>query len=183
MTLRAAFVDRDGTINVEVPGRYVLEPDAMRLLPGAAAGLRLLREAGLAIVVVSNQAPVARGWIDAEALAGINQRMRDLLAEGGASVDAIYSCLHDGPDACRCRKPEPGLLLDAADDLDLDLGASFVVGDKGSDIEAGRRVGATTILVHTGQGRQALDDGAAPDHVADDLRGAAAIIGSLVGEG
>lgn len=183
MSRRAALADRDGTINVEVPGGYVLEPDAMELLPGAAAGLRDLREAGLAIVVVSNQAPVARGWIDAEALDRINRRMRELLAREGASVDAIYSCLHDAPDGCRCRKPEPGLLLDAAADLGLDLDASFVLGDKGSDIEAGRRVGATTILVRTGQGALALEAGVRADHVADDLSAAAAIIGPLVGKG
>ncbi|HEY7478628.1 MAG TPA: HAD-IIIA family hydrolase [Actinomycetota bacterium] len=179
MSRRAALVDRDGTINVETPGSYVLAPDAMRLLPGAAAGLRRLHRSGLAVVVISNQAPVGRGWIDGAELAAINRRMEELLAEEGAGVDAIYSCPHDGADGCRCRKPEPGLLLDAAADLDLDLAGSFVVGDKASDLEAGRRVGATTILVRTGQGSAALADADA-DHVADDLDGAAAIIGSLV---
>lgn len=183
MSRRAALVDRDGTINIETPGTYVLEPDALRLLPGAARGLRHLRQAGLIIVVVSNQAPVARGWIDASELEAINRRLRELLASDDAEIDAIYSCPHDTGDACGCRKPEPGLLLDAARDLDLDLAASFLVGDKGSDIEAGRRVGATTVLVGTGQGRAALAEGVTADHVAADLEAAGAIIAALVGKG
>jgi D-glycero-D-manno-heptose 1,7-bisphosphate phosphatase len=183
MSRRAALVDRDGTINVETPGSYVLEPDAVRLLPGAARGLRRLRDAGLLVVIVSNQAPVARGWIDAAGLEAINRRLRDLLGSEGSSIDAIYSCPHDTGDGCRCRKPQPGLLLDAARDLDLDLNASFLIGDKGSDIEAGRRVGAATVLVGTGQGRAAVAEGVAADHVVADLEAAGAMIAALVEKG
>lgn len=183
MSRRAALVDRDGTINVETPGSYVLEPDGVHLLPGAAQGLRRLQDAGLIIVVVSNQAPVARGWIDASELEAINLRLRELLASEDAAVDAIYTCPHDTGDGCRCRKPEPGLLLDAARDLDLDLPTSFLIGDKGSDIDAGRRVGATTVLVGTGQGGAALAEGVTADHVVADLDAAGAIIAALVGKG
>jgi D-glycero-D-manno-heptose 1,7-bisphosphate phosphatase len=177
---RFVFVDRDGTINVERPGAYVLAADDMRLLPGAAVGLRRLRDAGLGLVVVSNQAPVARGWIGPDDLDAVNSRMLELLADDGVTVDGVYCCPHDDGDGCGCRKPEPGLLLRAAGDLGFDTGCAFVVGDKGSDLEAGRRVGATTILVRTGQGAAAEESGVPADAVAEDLRGAADIIAGLV---
>jgi D-glycero-D-manno-heptose 1,7-bisphosphate phosphatase len=177
---RFVFVDRDGTINVERPGVYVLSTEDMRLLPGATDGLRRLREGGLGVVVVSNQAPVARGWIDADELDAINSRMLELLADDGVTVDGVYCCPHDDGDGCDCRKPEPGLLLRAARDLGFDPGCAFVVGDKASDLEAGRRVGATTILVRTGQGAAAEASGALANVVADDLHGAADIIAALV---
>lgn len=177
---RFVFVDRDGTINVESPGVYVLSVDDMRLLPGAADGLRRLRDRGLGVVVVSNQAPVARGWIGADDLDAINSRMLELLADDGVTVDGVYCCPHDDGDGCDCRKPEPGLLVRAARDLGFDPGDAFVVGDKDSDLEAGRRVGATTILVRTGQGASAEAGGARADAVAEDLRGAADIIAGLV---
>jgi D-glycero-D-manno-heptose 1,7-bisphosphate phosphatase len=176
---RFVFVDRDGTINVESPGDYVLSADDMRLLPGAADGLRRLCDAGLGVVVVSNQAPVARGWIGAGDLDAINHRMLELLADDGVTIDGVYCCPHDDGDGCDCRKPEPGLLLRAARELGFDPGRAFVVGDKGSDIEAGRRVGAVTILVRTGQGVAAEASGTVADVVAQDLVRAADIIAEL----
>jgi D-glycero-D-manno-heptose 1,7-bisphosphate phosphatase len=180
---RFVFVDRDGTINVESAGAYVLSADDMRLLPGAADGLRHLRDAGLGVVVVSNQAPVARRWIGAGDLAAINSRMLELLADDGVTIDGVYCCPHDDGDGCDCRKPEPGLLLRAARELGFDPGRAFLVGDKASDLEAGRRVGAVTILVRTGQGLAAEASGAIADVVAEDLVGAADIIAGLVADG
>lgn len=174
MTREWVLLDRDGTINRQSQGEYVLTPDDVVLLPGAAAGLRAMRDAGAGLVVVSNQAPVARGWITERELGVINDRLRMLLAAEGVALDGLYSCPHDRGDGCPCRKPEPGLLTQAAADLDFDLPGAWLVGDKASDIEAGRRAGATTILVLTGEGTQHRDAGA--NHVVADLPAAAAII-------
>lgn len=168
------LLDRDGTLNEQTKGAYVLAPEDMILLPGAAEGLRSMREAGFGLAVVSNQAPVARGWITGTQLEAINGRLRKLLADEGVELDGIYCCPHDRDDGCPCRKPEPGLLLRAAARHGFDPREAFLVGDKGSDIEAGRRAGATTILVLTGEGDEHRDTG--PDHVAADLPAAAAII-------
>ena len=195
MTRRFVLVDRDGTLNVQETGQYVLSPSDMELLPGAAEGLRVLQDAGLGLIVVSNQAPVARGWIDEAELDRINARLLDLLDAEGVRIDGIYCCPHDAPDACDCRKPATGLLTRAAADQGFALTDAFVIGDKGSDIEAGRRVGATTILVLTGEGRDTvvetsgaeISGGQSPDEepggadqIAADLpAAAAAIIASL----
>ncbi len=173
---RFALIDRDGTINVERRGSYVLSPADMRLIPGAAEGLRALTASGVGIAVVSNQAPVARGWIDARGLDAINSRMLELLSAEGVEVEGVYCCPHDTGDGCDCRKPEPGLILRAGSELGFDPSTAFVVGDKESDIEAGRRAGARTVLVLTGQGIEALAAGTDADHVAADLLEAAAII-------
>jgi D-glycero-D-manno-heptose 1,7-bisphosphate phosphatase len=179
---RFVLVDRDGTLNVQRPGGYVLTPADMELLPGAAEGLARLQEAGFGLVVVSNQAPVARGWIDEAELDRINARLLDLLDAEGVTVDGIYCCPHDTPDGCGCRKPAPGLLVRAARDHGFSLDEAFVVGDKASDIEAGRRVGATTILVLTGDGREAVTQDVGADQIAADLPAAAAVIATLAQE-
>jgi D-glycero-D-manno-heptose 1,7-bisphosphate phosphatase len=173
-----AVVDRDGTINVEHPGRYVLEPDDFVLLPGSLGALRRLRDLGLPTAVVTNQSPVGRGWIDADRLEEIHTRMRSLLPE--IELAGVYVCPHAPGDGCACRKPGTELLLRAAAGVASDPAAGFLVGDKRSDIEAGRRVGMTTILVRTGYGEQALREGAAADHVVDDLRAAADLIATLL---
>jgi D-glycero-D-manno-heptose 1,7-bisphosphate phosphatase len=182
VTRRFVLADRDGTINVQHAGEYVLSPGDMELLPGAAEGLRLLQTAGFGLIVVSNQAPVARGWIDEVELDRINARLLDLLDAEGVGIDGIYCCPHDAPDGCGCRKPAPGLLLQAAADHGFQLDKAFVVGDKGSDIEAGRRVGSTTVLVLTGDGREAVTESTGADQIASDLPAAAAIIAKLAEE-
>ncbi len=173
---RAAFLDRDGTINVE--RNYLSDPAEMALLPGAAAGLRRLREMGYALVVLTNQSGLARGYFTAERLAEIHARLRELLAAEGVELDGVYVCPHGPDDDCGCRKPLPGLALAAADELDLDLAASVMIGDKAADVGLGRAIGArATILVRTGHGA-AEEAKAAPlaDCVADDLDAAAAWI-------
>jgi histidinol-phosphate phosphatase family protein len=171
------LVDRDGTINVEHPGRYVLDPDDFVLLPGSLEGLRTLRDLGLPIAVVTNQSPIARGWIDAGRLEEIHARMRSLLSD--VELTGIYVCPHAPRDGCACRKPGTELLLRAAADLGADPADGFLVGDKTSDIEAGRRAGMTTLLVRTGYGGQALREGARASHVVEDLRAAADLIATL----
>lgn len=157
MSCPCVFLDRDETI-IEDPG-FIDDPDHVRLKPGAADAIRRLRGAGFKVVVVTNQSGVARGLLDEEQLAAVHARLRAVLEEHDASVDAIYYCPYlDGPEAVvesyrrrsDLRKPSPGLLLQAAEDLDLDLTRSWMIGDRPSDIEAGARAGCRTIRVAGG---------------------------------
>ena len=182
MSRRFVLLDRDGTVDAQTAGAYVLRPDDVELLPGAAEGLRALRSAGLGLVIVTNQAPVARGWISPTELDAVNARLLDLLAAEGVGIEGIYACPHDAGDGCDCRKPRPGLLLQAAAEHGFDLTQTYLVGDKDSDVEAGRRAGVTTVLVLTGEGEAALASGSAPDLVVRDLREAASIITTQVRE-
>jgi D-glycero-D-manno-heptose 1,7-bisphosphate phosphatase len=154
----AVFVDRDGTIVHD--RNHLGDPDGLELLPGAAEGLRLLRESGAALVVVTNQSGVARGFFGLSDVERVNERLRELLAAEGVELDGIYVCPHGPDDDCPCRKPRPGLILQAARELGLDLARSFMIGDTGADVEAGAAVGAVTISVRAevaGAGRHASD--------------------------
>lgn len=178
---RRQFValDRDGTIIVERD--YLSDPRQIEFLPGAVSGLRLLLEMGLGLVVLTNQSAVGRGFFDEAQLDLIHRRLRELLNAEGVQLEGIYFCPHTLEDGCACRKPNPGLIERAASELDFDLQASFVIGDKPADIEMGRRVKATTFLVRTGYGAEFVDDLTVnPDYVADDLWAAAQIIHRLV---
>jgi D-glycero-D-manno-heptose 1,7-bisphosphate phosphatase len=180
---RFALVDRDGTINEE--RHHLRDPDELALIPGAAEALiRLRDELDMGIVVITNQAEVGRGNLAIEDLDRIHERLRSLLAAQGASVDAIEFCPHRPEDACACRKPAPGMALAAAARLGFALRDSFVIGDHASDMGLGRTVGATTLFVRTGHGKE--EEAAAEplaDHLADDLGGAVAIIAGLVQPG
>jgi D-glycero-D-manno-heptose 1,7-bisphosphate phosphatase len=166
------FVDRDGTLIEEVG--YVNHPSRVRLLPRAADAVHELRRAGRAVVVVTNQAGVGRGYLSPELVAEANAELVRQLAEAGTELDGIYVCPHDPDDGCECRKPAPGLLLRAASELDLDLTRSVMVGDKPSDLEAAAAAGIPGVLVLTGLGRgeweyRRASFPVAPDRVADDL--------------
>ncbi|BDG07178.1 D-glycero-alpha-D-manno-heptose-1,7-bisphosphate 7-phosphatase [Anaeromyxobacter paludicola] len=181
MTRRAAFLDRDGVLIEEV--HHLHRAEDVRLIPGAAAAVRRLRELGLAVVVVTNQSAVARGLCSEEELAGIHARLRELLRADGADWDDLLYCPHHPTEgvgryrtACDCRKPSPGMLLEAARRHALDLGRSFLVGDKASDLEAARRVGCAAVLVRTGHGAR-QPPGTPSDAVVADLPAAAAWIG------
>lgn len=176
MTRPAVFVDRDGTLIEEVG--YVNHPSRVRLLPGAAEAVRDLRLAGRAVVVVTNQAGIGRGYLSHDLVAAANAELVRHLAAAGTEVDAIYVCPHHPDDGCDCRKPAPGLLVRAAAELELDLGRSVMVGDKPSDLEAGAAAGVPGILVLTGLGRGEWEYRrdkfpVQPDRVAVDLREAA----------
>ncbi len=172
-TLRpAAFVDRDGTINVE--RHYLGNPDELELIPGVAVGLKDLQRQGFVLVVLTNQSGVARRYFTLDAVAAVHARLAEMLAAEGVTLDAVYICPHGPADACDCRKPKPGMALKAAADLGLDLGRSVMIGDKAVDLGLGRAIGARTVLVRTGHGL-AEEASAAPlaDFVADDLATAA----------
>lgn len=145
MLFSTYFLDRDGTINVKAPeGAYVATPELVELLPGAADAIRRLNEADRLVVVVTNQRGVARGLMTESDVELVNARLNELLAEHGAHVDASYVCPH-AADSCDCRKPLPGLLLEAATDHGIDLARAVMVGDAASDIAAGRAAGVATV--------------------------------------
>jgi len=151
MSYPAVFLDRDGTINEEMG--YINHPSRLVLLPQAAAGIRLLNEAGVKVVVVTNQSGAARGYFPPALVSEINQLLTGLLAKEGARLDAIYACLHGPDEGCACRKPQPGLLLQAARELDLDLKRAYLAGDRYVDVDTAARAGIKGILVLTGYGR------------------------------
>jgi D-glycero-D-manno-heptose 1,7-bisphosphate phosphatase len=155
---RAVFLDRDGTL-IEEAG-YLDQLDRIRLFPYTIDAVRLLNRAGFAVVIVSNQSGVARGLFDEPFVAATQNRIAQLLAAGGAAIDAFYYCPHHPEGSvpayrcvCDCRKPKPGQLRQAAADLDLAPDRSFVVGDRAGDVEAGLAFGAPGVLVRTGYGR------------------------------
>ncbi|MBN1360822.1 MAG: HAD family hydrolase [Sedimentisphaerales bacterium] len=180
MASAAVFFDRDGTL-IEDPG-YLNHPDQVRLLDGVAEALKEVALLGYRTVVVSNQSAVARGIISEEMLERIHERLRELLTLKGASLDAVYYCPYH-PDAVipkyakdsDWRKPQPGMLLAAAQEMDIDLTRSWMVGDKPSDVEAGRNAGCRTILIRSGP---ATHDAKAqgPDHIAVNVSEAVNVI-------
>ncbi len=169
----AIFLDRDGTIVEEV--NYLSRIEDMVLIEGAARALRSLKEEGFFLVVVTNQAGVARGYFDARTVMELNAELNRWLEKEGAQIDAFYYCPHH-PDfgaPCDCRKPSPGMVELAAREHSIDLENSWVVGDKLSDVGAGARAGCKTALVLTGYGKKELlrceEKGLRPDIVADSL--------------
>ena len=183
---RAVFLDRDGTLLDELG--YLARAEDVRLYPGAAAALRRLRDAGFLLVVVTNQSGIARGLFGAAELARVHARLADELEKGGARLDLVLHCPHH-PDhgepplraRCACRKPEPGLFLEAARRLALDLEQSWSIGDSARDVEAARRAGVRgRVLVATGKGRATLAELAPEEraelHLARDLSDAAELI-------
>jgi len=178
---RAVFIDRDGVLNEE--RGYVCAIDDFRLLPGAVEGLRRLRAAGFALVGLTNQAGIAHGYYTEEQFARLTAHMNELLRENGVALDGFFFCPHHPAGSvarfrlrCDCRKPAPGMVLQAARELSLDLARSVLVGDKISDTDAGRAAGVgRTILVRSGH---TLPDDAAcqADDICADLLEAAHII-------
>jgi D-glycero-D-manno-heptose 1,7-bisphosphate phosphatase len=171
--LRPVVLDRDGTLVVDRD--YLDDPAQLQFLPNAVAGLRLLREHGHRIVVVTNQSGVGRGRFTLARLEEIHRRLQSMLLAAGAAVDGIYYCPHRPEDRCECRKPRPALVLRAASELGFDPAAAVVIGDKSSDVELGRNLGATTMLV-SATGRPRDGKPVAPDHVVRDLLEAAHLL-------
>lgn len=135
----AAFIDRDGVINVD--RGYVYQIEDFEILPGVPEALRLLRSAGFLLILVTNQSGIGRGYYSETDLLLLHAHLQNLLAEEGASFDGIYYCPHHPDHGCDCRKPLPGLILEAMRDFPLDRGRSFIAGDNPSDLAAGGAAG------------------------------------------
>ena len=158
---RAVLLDRDGTLTVE--GEWLTRRADLVLVPGAATALAHLASAGWKLVLVTNQSAVARGLITPAELAELHAELQQQLGAHGARLDAIYSCMHHPTEGkgvyrveCECRKPKPGLVLQAARELGLDLARCFMVGDAARDLEAGWAAGVPGILVATGKGKSEI---------------------------
>jgi D-glycero-D-manno-heptose 1,7-bisphosphate phosphatase len=182
----AIFLDRDGVLIEDA--HLLTDPGEIRVLEGVPQALGKLKQAGFKLIVVSNQTVVARGLATEQEVYAVNAEIDRLLEQaGGPHLDGFYFCPHH-PNAtlpayrivCECRKPRPGLLLRAAREHDVNLGASFAVGDRITDVIAGARAGCRTVLIQTGEHQsplietvEPLDETVQPDHVCADLRAAA----------
>ncbi len=165
------FIDRDGVINVDLGG-YVMRPEEFRFEAGAVAALKHLSDRGWGILVISNQAGVGDGLFTQQALEDVHAKMVQDLRREGIELLGSYYCLHGKTAGCVCRKPAPGLFQRAAREHAFDPAQTFFIGDKASDVEAGKRFGLRTILVRTGYGRvdeKKLTGALAPDYVAESL--------------
>lgn len=182
MSTRAVFLDKDGTLIEDVP--YNVDPERIQLTRGAAEGLQLLHAAEYKLIVITNQSGIARGYFPEEALVAVEERSRQLLAEFGVPLAGFYYCPHHPNGvvskyaiACSCRKPEPGLLISAADESGIDLPQSWFIGDILNDVEAGRRAGCKTILIDNGNETEwQMSPQRLPHYVVADLAEAARVI-------
>lgn len=179
---KAVFLDRDGTINEEVG--YLDSLDKLKIIPCAYEAIRLINESGMKVVVISNQAGVARGLFTEAFVQKTNNYLQEIMSRQKAYINHFYYCPHHPTEGtepyrriCACRKPAPGMLLQAAQDLNIDLTKSYLIGDRFNDMEAAKKAGAKGILVKTGYGEQLLQNGGPdratpgnkPDFIAADI--------------
>ena len=182
MSQKAIFLDRDDTI-IDDPG-YIKEPEQVKLLPGAPEALIQFKQMGYLVIIITNQSAIARGYLNEKQLDKIHQKLKNLLAAAGAGIDGLYYCPYH-PDGIvkdfsmesNLRKPNAGMLFQAADELDIDLGQSWMIGDRYRDVQAGKAAGCQTILVDVpGKTRELNTTGPVPDRKAVNLREAVNII-------
>ncbi len=166
----AVFLDRDGTLMRDVD--YCGDPQDVDLLPGVTAALRKLKERGYKLIVITNQSGIGRALFNDKQYRAVEAELARQIGEG--LIDATYYCPHLPNDGCKCRKPSPEMVRQAARDHDVDLARSFFIGDKASDLECGRNANVKTILVRTGYGAET--DESLADFVANNLDGAAKLI-------
>ncbi|WP_018954089.1 D-glycero-alpha-D-manno-heptose-1,7-bisphosphate 7-phosphatase [Thioalkalivibrio sulfidiphilus] len=174
MSGKALFLDRDGTLMVDVG--YPSDPDQVELLPGVAEALAACRHAGYRLSIISNQSGVGRGYFGADAVQAVHGRLLELLSERGVFIDDAQYCLHAPEAHCECRKPSALMIRRSAEVLGVDPAHSFMIGDKASDIEAGREAGCRTILLALPSERDDALRDAAADHVCADWQHIAQII-------
>jgi D-glycero-D-manno-heptose 1,7-bisphosphate phosphatase len=166
----AVFIDRDGTLMRDVD--YCGDPKDVEVFKGASEAIRQLKDGGYKIIVITNQSGIGRGYFDEPAYKKVEDEVNRQI--GSDLIDATYFCPHLPEQKCGCRKPEAGMVHQAAREHAIDLKRSYFIGDKNSDMECGRRAGTKTILVQTGYGNEADQD--APDAVVEDLRQAVRFI-------
>ena len=186
---RAAFIDRDGVVNELVADPVTglpespLHPESVALIPGAARALHMLSASGWLVVGVSNQPAAAKATIPVEQVKAVQARVLELLANEGVIFDAFCLCLHHPHGVvprlrrdCRCRKPSPGMLLDAASEMGIDLRASWMIGDGDSDVLAGKAAGCRTVLIEHGDSGHKRTGVSGPDAVVESLAAAATLL-------
>jgi D-glycero-D-manno-heptose 1,7-bisphosphate phosphatase len=153
--METVILDRDGVIN-EDSDVYIKSPEEWIPIPGSLEAIARLNHAGYRVVVATNQSGVARGYFDLETLAAIHAKMEYMVQQAGGHLDGVFFCPHGPDDGCDCRKPQPGLLLQIAQQFKLDLPDSVVIGDSLRDLQAAMAVHAKPILVRTGKGEQTI---------------------------
>lgn len=181
---KAIFLDRDGTIIVGLP--YLSEVDQIKLNFNAVEGIKEFNKKGYLVIIITNQSGVARGYFNEERLLEINEELKKQLYVKGAKIDAIYYCHHmpeneitDGSSACQCRKPKPGMILDAAKKYKIDLKKSLMVGDTPGDILAGKNAGCKTAIIDKGKEFYDINrdtNKAKPDYIVKDLHDVAMLL-------
>jgi len=172
---KLVLLDRDGTIIVNK--HYLSDPDKIEFLPGALEGLKLLSEAGIRLVIVSNQSGVGRGYFTEKEVNRVNERLVNLLKNEEIDILNVLYCPHSPENNCECRKPKPGMILRALNDSDISKDNAIIIGDSRADIEAGKKAGIDSILVRTGYGKEVEKElGSERLFVADNLLEAADII-------
>jgi D-glycero-D-manno-heptose 1,7-bisphosphate phosphatase len=169
---RAIFMDRDGTLLDEIG--YMYHSGLYRALPWTTGAVRRINESGMRAVLITNQSGIGRGYFPESTVHEVHRILHRDLAEEGAHLDAIYFCPHRPDENCGCRKPRPGMLLQASLEMKIDLSRSFMIGDRYSDIKAGAAAGAKSILVCTGDGRKEIEQYGSisdiqPDYIAENL--------------
>jgi D-glycero-D-manno-heptose 1,7-bisphosphate phosphatase len=170
-TKSAVFLDRDGTVSEEVG--YMYDVSQYRVFPWTGPAIRRINAKGLYVILATNQSGIERGYFTEDMVHRVHRRLAEEIGRSGAQLDAAYFCPHH-PDRCHdCRKPNPGMLLRARDEMGIDLKSSFMVGDRHTDIRTGKAAGTRTVLVMTGDGREERernhDAEIQPDYFADDL--------------
>jgi D-glycero-D-manno-heptose 1,7-bisphosphate phosphatase len=179
---RAVFLDKDGTLIKDIP--YNVDPALLILYEGAARSLRLLKDQGFLLIVVSNQSGIARGYFSENDLKAIETKIQNELISEGVQLDALYFCphhpegvVHEYSEECTCRKPKPGMLLEASVQFNIDLGGSWMIGDILNDVEAGNAAGCKTILIDNGNETEwEITEARMPTAVAPSLPDAVEII-------
>lgn len=172
---KAVFLDKDGTIIEDV--NYLKHASQIKFIPGSVEAIKMLNKAGYKVIVISNQSGIARGILTEDMLQAIDKNLHKRLLHQGAYLDGMYHCPHHPEHGlypykkeCSCRKPNPGMLLKAAKDHDIDLAQSYMIGDHPTDIEAGKKAGTKTIFVLTGHGKEEKDRiKEAPDQIVESL--------------
>jgi D-glycero-D-manno-heptose 1,7-bisphosphate phosphatase len=159
--MKLVILDRDGTINHDSDS-FIKSPAEWRPIEGSLEGIARLTQAGFRIVVATNQSGIARGLLDTATLVSIHDTLQRAAAQAGGRIDAFFFCPHAADSACKCRKPEPGMLLEVARRFNISPGNTYMVGDALRDVQAAAAAGARPVLVLTGRGRQTLDQGGLP---------------------
>jgi D-glycero-D-manno-heptose 1,7-bisphosphate phosphatase len=170
---KVVVLDRDGTIVVD--RHYLSDPDALEFEPGAEAGLRKMADMGFRLVVITNQSGIARGFFSLSKLEEVHERLRQMLHGIGVQLEGVYFCPHGPAEGCDCRKPGLRLMQQASQELGFQMSESIVIGDKDSDVEFGRRAGATTMLIAKAGVRPVTT----PDYLVGDLNEAADTMSQL----
>ena len=177
---KVIFLDRDGVINRDSPD-YIKHWEAFEFLPGSLEALRLLSAAGYHLILITNQSIINRGMVPLEVLEHTHRRLRETVAAAGGQIFDIFFCPHRPDENCACRKPKPGLILQAQARYGIDLAHTIMIGDSGRDIRCGRDAGCgATVLVRTGYKpdveQRLAAEGLTPDAVADDLLAASRLV-------